>query len=299
MIAIPAPAKINLALHVIGRRADGYHELDSLVAFASVHDTVRAQAADALTLSIAGPGAASLAALPADDNMILRAARRLAEIAGIRVPRAALSLEKTLPVASGIGGGSADGAAALLALRDLWRLDMDELRLAEAALSLGADLPVCLGSRPAIMRGIGERLLPAPALPPLGILLVNPRVALPTPDVFCALGLQIRAGKFGAPMALDYRPGDAASLLANLLALRNDLQEPAISLAPAVADVLAALGALAGARLARMSGSGATCFALFDTEAAARDAERVLRAGHEGWWSAAGRLIAGRGEIAP
>ena len=293
MIAIPAPAKINLALHVIGRRVDGYHELDSLVAFASVHDTVRAQTADALTLSIAGPGAASLASLPADDNMILRAARRLAEIAGIRVPHAALALEKILPIASGIGGGSADGAAALLALRDLWRLDMDEARLAEAALSLGADLPVCLGSRPSIMQGIGERLSPAPALPALGILLVNPRVALPTPDVFRAL-----AGKFGQPMTLDYRAGDAASLLANLRVLRNDLQAPAISLAPVVADVLAALDALAGARLARMSGSGATCFALFDTEAAAQDAGRVMRAAHEGWWSAAGCLIAGRDEIA-
>ncbi|HEU0072249.1 MAG TPA: 4-(cytidine 5'-diphospho)-2-C-methyl-D-erythritol kinase [Alphaproteobacteria bacterium] len=293
MIAIAAPAKINLALHVIGRRADGYHELDSLVAFASVHDAVRAQSADALTLSIGGPGAASLAALPPDDNMILRAARRLAEIAGIRVPHAALTLDKTLPIASGIGGGSADGAAALLALRDLWRLDMDEARLAEAALSLGADLPVCLGSRPAIMQGIGERLSPAPALPKLGILLVNPRVALPTPNVFRAL-----AGKFGQPMTLDYRVGDAASLLANLRALRNDLQAPAISLAPVVADVLAALEALVGARLARMSGSGATCFALFDTEAAAQDAERAMRAAHEGWWSAAGRLIASRDEIA-
>lgn len=293
MIVIPAPAKINLALHVIGRRVDDYHELDSLVAFASVHDTVRAQAADALTLSIGGPGAASLAALPADDNMILRAARRLAEIAGIRVPHAALALEKNLPIASGIGGGSADGAAALLALRDLWRLDMNESRLAEAALSLGADLPVCLGSRPAIMQGIGERLSPAPALPRLGILLVNPRVALPTPDVFRAL-----AGKFGQPMTLDYRAGDAASLLANLRGLRNDLQAPAISLAPVVADVLAALEALAGARLARMSGSGATCFGLFDTQAAAQDAERAMRAAHEGWWSAAGCLIAGRGEIA-
>ena len=292
MIAIPAPAKINLTLHVLGRRADGYHLLESLVAFASIHDVVRAEDADALTLTVDGPTAQDLAANLQGDNLVLRAARRLAEAAGIGVPAAALALHKTLAVAGGLGGGSADAAAALQALAKLWRSDMCEAALAALALPLGADLPVCLASRPMHMAGIGEQLVPAPAMPPLGVLLVNPRVALPTADVFRALN-----GLFGAAAPIVYGAGDAASLLSALTNGRNDLEAPARRLAPVVGDLLAALRDLPGTRLARMSGSGATCFALFDDETAARSAEGVLRAGARGWWSAAGRLIAKREEL--
>ena len=297
MIAIPAPAKINLTLHVLGRRADGYHLLESLVAFASPHDVVQARDADKLSLAVAGPAAddlaANLARDPLGENLVLRAARRLAEAAGIGAPGAALALHKTLAVAGGIGGGSADAAAALLALAKLWRLDLKEAALAALALPLGADLPVCLASRPMQMSGIGERLVPAPAMPPLGILLVNPRVALPTAEVFRALN-----GGFGPAGMLPYLAGDAASLLDALRAGRNDLEPPALRLAPVIGDVLNALRALPGARIARMSGSGATCFALFDDETAARAADGVLRANARGWWSAAGRLIADRDELA-
>jgi len=293
MIAIAAPAKINLTLHVLGRRADGYHELDSLVVFASLHDLLRVEAADGLSLKIAGPTAAALAAVPAADNLVLRAARALAASAGIAAPAAALALDKHLPVAGGIGGGSADAAAALLALVRLWRLELTDAALARIALSLGADVPVCLASRPMTMTGIGERLAAAPALPPLGILLVNPRVALSTAQVFAALN-----GRFGAPPPARYAANDAASLFAALQAGRNDLEAPARRIAPIIGEVLVGLSSLPGARLARMSGSGATCFALFDDEAGAIAAERALGAARRGWWSAAGRLIGGRDEIA-
>jgi 4-diphosphocytidyl-2-C-methyl-D-erythritol kinase len=293
MIAIPAPAKINLTLHVLGRRADGYHLLDSLVAFASVHDVVRAEDAYALTLTVDGPTAQDLAANLQGENLVLRAARRLAEAAGITAPAAALALHKTLPVAGGIGGGSADAAAALIALAKLWRLDLTDAALAAIALPLGADLPVCLASRAAYMSGIGELLVPAPKLPPLGILLVNPRVALPTAAVFQALN-----GRFGDGESLAYRQNDESSLFAALREGRNDLEAPARRLAPVIGDLLAVLADLPGARLARMSGSGATCFALFDDEAVARAADGVLRADARGWWSAAGRLIANRDELA-
>jgi 4-diphosphocytidyl-2-C-methyl-D-erythritol kinase len=305
MIAVAAPAKINLTLHVLGRRADGYHRLDSLVAFASLHDVVRVahapqsegvEDATGLTLDLTGPGAADLAAdlakTPSRENLVLRAARALAAAAGIADPAAALRLYKTLPVAGGIGGGSADAAATLIALARLWRLDLTDAAMADIALPLGADLPVCLASRPTMMSGIGERLAPAPALPPLGVLLVNPRVALPTAAVFQALE------GFGEETRLAYQANDAASLLAALRAGRNDLETPARRLAPVVGEVLTALAELPDARLARMSGSGATCFALFDDAAAAADGARALGARRDGWWIASGRLIADRADIA-
>ena len=293
MIAVAAPAKINLTLHVLGRRPDGYHDLESLVAFASLHDVVAVAAAHDLSLTVAGPNADALQSTPLADNLVLRAARALAESAGLSAPTAALKLDKHLPVAGGIGGGSADAAAALRALVRLWRLDMSEAALAKIGLSLGADLPVCLASRPMVMTGIGERLAAAPALPPLGILLVNPRVALPTAQVFAALN-----GGIGAPMPMAYAAGDAASLLTALRLGRNDLEAPARQIAPVIGEVLATLAALPGTRLARMSGSGATCFALFDDEGAAQEALRSLRTGQDGWWCAAGRLIASRDDIA-
>lgn len=274
-----AHAKINLHLHVTGRRADGYHLLDSLVVFAEAHDLVEVAPADELSLAIVGPQAGSLAAEP--DNLVLRAARRLAAHAGI-APRAALTLTKNLPVASGIGGGSADAAAALRLLARHW--GVAPLPAAEA-LALGADVPVCFAGLPRVMRGIGEELSPAPALPTAGLLLVNPAVAVATPAVFKA-----RSAPFRPAATLPAGWTSAAALAADLAALSNDLEAPAISIAPAIADVLAALRALPGALLARMSGSGATCFALFADPAAARAAAAPLAG--QGWWISAGGLAA-------
>lgn len=278
-----APAKINLALHVLGRRADGYHLLDSLVAFAGVGDVLRAEPSDGLTLRLAGPFAPALAAEA--DNLVLRAARALAEAAGV-APGARLTLEKHLPVASGIGGGSADAAATLRVLQRLWGVALAPDRLAALALRLGADVPVCLSSRPARMGGIGERLDPAPALPECGLLLANPGVAVSTPAVFRA-----RTGDFSAPLALPAAWPDAAAMAADLAGMGNDLEAPAVALCPQVGELLAALRR-AGCLLARMSGSGATCFALFPTPGeAAAAAPAFAAAGHWAWgggWRRAG-----------
>jgi len=268
-----APAKVNLYLHVTGRRADGYHLLDSLAVFPAVGDVVTAEPADALSLAITGPFAAGLQAEP--DNLLLRAARALRPGAG-----AALTLEKNLPIASGIGGGSADAAAALRLLAQLWGV---EGSLHETALALGADVPVCLASVPARMGGVGELLSPAPVLPAFGMVLVNPGVAVATPAVFKA-----RQGEFSPPATLPATWPNAASMAADLRACVNDLQAPAIALAPVIAEVLAALAALPGALLARMSGSGATCFALFETPAAAAAAAQGLS--RPGWWCWGGGL---------
>jgi 4-diphosphocytidyl-2-C-methyl-D-erythritol kinase len=292
-----APAKLNLYLHVVGRRpADGrpgagYHELDSLVAFADVHDTVAAAPADALSLSLSGPFAGALAREA--DNLVLGAARALAAAAGI-APAARLVLAKRLPVASGIGGGSADAAAALSALASLWRLDLAPGRLAEIALALGADVPVCLAGRAAQMSGIGEIVRPAVSLPPAGLVLVNPGVALPTPSVFAA-----RRGDFDAPAPLDRAPESAAALAAALRRRRNGLTAAAIGLVPEIAEVLAALEGAPGCLLARMSGSGATCFGLFADKAAADAATAALARGHRRWWMASARLVADTAAIAP
>lgn len=274
-----------------GRRPDGYHELDSLIAFANIGDRLLAAPAAGLSLELCGPEAAGLAGV-GEDNLVLRAARRLAAAAGVTAG-AALRLEKNLPVASGIGGGSSDAAAALLLLSRLWGLDLDQGTLAEIGLALGADLPVCLCRRPAWVSGVGERVDPLPGLPAAGILLANPRVALPTAAVFAA-----RGGPFGAGVRFAPMPADAEGLAAALAACRNDLAEAALSLVPQIATVLRRLVALPGALLARMSGSGATCFALFrDGEAAAR-ACAILAAAEPRWWVAAGRLAADRFEDA-
>lgn len=280
-LRVQAAAKINLYLHVLGRRADGYHLIDSLVAFASVGDTLTAAPAPELSLALGGPFGQALAGEP--DNLVLRAARLLAEAQGI-VPRAALALEKRLPVASGIGGGSADAAAALKALARLWGLGLDEAALMGLALRLGADVPICLGGRAAFVGGIGEELSAAPALPEAALLLVNPGSALATPAVFRA-----REGAFSAPARFESAIADAASLAAVLAERRNDLTPPAQALCPAIGTVLAALAAAPGCRLARMSGSGATCFGLFDDAAAAARAAPALA--RPGWWVTPARLV--------
>jgi 4-diphosphocytidyl-2-C-methyl-D-erythritol kinase len=275
-----APAKINLALHVLGRRADGYHLLDSLVVFAEVGDTLRACPADDLTLAVEGRFAAALTGEA--DNLVLRAAEMLSAAAGV-APRAKIVLRKELPVASGIGGGSADAAAALRLLCRLWRLDVPAAELAGLALRLGADVPVCLAGRPARMAGVGEALSRAPDLPSCGLVLVNPGVAVATPAVFKA-----RTGPFSAPLDLPPAWSDARALAATLQAAGNDLQAPALALTPVIADVLAALRALSGCLLARMSGSGATCFGLFASPAEAAAAAACLPA--RGWWAWGGAL---------
>ena len=279
-----APAKVNLFLHVTGRRADGYHTLDSLAVFGPAADALEAAPAPALSLTVEGPFGAALA--DDADNLVLRAARRLAAAAGIE-PRAALRLSKHLPVASGIGGGSADAAAALRLLDRLWGLDFGRARLAAVAAGLGADVPVCVPAVPARMGGIGGELSPAPAMPECGLLLANPGVALETPAVFRA-----RSGPFSAPAALPDRWHDAAGMARDLALLRNDLEAPALALCPPVGEVLAALRSLPGCLLARMSGSGATCFAVFAAAAAARQASILLPSA---WWTAAGGLYAGPG----
>jgi len=273
MIRRFAPAKVNLYLHVTGKRPDGYHTLDSLAVFPAVGDWVTASPGPKMSLTIDGPFGGALQA--DSENLILRAARALGGGQG-----AALGLDKHLPIASGIGGGSADAAAALLALRKLWGLATP---LHEIALSLGADVPVCLGSRPARMSGIGEILLPAPKLPPFGMVLVNPGIAVPTPAIFRA-----RTGAFSPPATLPETWDNAAAMAADLAALTNDLQTPAITIAPIIADVLAALKTLPGCLLARMSGSGATCFGIFATpDQAATQAQSLNQ---PGWWRWGGGL---------
>ncbi|MBY0335235.1 MAG: 4-(cytidine 5'-diphospho)-2-C-methyl-D-erythritol kinase [Acetobacteraceae bacterium] len=271
-----APAKVNLYLHVTGRRPDGYHLLDSLAVFGPAADRVSAGAGEGLTLTLDGPFGVALQAEA--DNLVLRAARLLAESAGVE-PRAALRLTKRLPVASGIGGGSADAAAALRALARLWGVSVP---LEPLAAKLGADVPVCVASRPARMRGVGEVLDAAPGLPRCALLLVNPGVALPTPEVFWA-----RQGGFRPEAALPASWPDAEAMARDLRALANDLEPPAIALRPVIAEVLAAIAAQPGCLLARMSGSGATCFGLFADAALAEAAARALPAA---WWREAGGL---------
>lgn len=276
-----AHAKVNLCLHVLGRRADGYHEIDSLAAFAAAADTLLAEPAPVLSLEVAGRFADALGA--AEDNLVLRAARALAAAAGIDAG-ARLSLVKRLPVAAGIGGGSADAAAALRALDRLWGLALGPARLGAIAAGLGADVPVCLAGRPARMGGVGERIGPAPALPPFGLLLANPGIALSTPAVFAA-----RVGPFDPPANLPGSWPDATAMAAGLARCRNGLEAAAVALCPPIARVLEALGRLPGAHLARLSGSGATCFALFDDDGAAARAAALLAADQPGWWVASGR----------
>lgn len=285
-VLLAAPAKINLYLHVVGRRDDGYHLLDSLVAFAGIGDRLELRPAAALTLAVDGPTAEGLAA--EQDNIVLRAARSLAAAAGVP-GGAAIRLNKRLPVAAGIGGGSADAAAALRGLCALWRLSMPEDELLGLALGLGADVPVCVRGRPTLVGGVGEALSEAPALPPAWLVLVNPRVGVSTPAVF-----KVRDGHFSAPHPLTEAPADAAALAAALERRANDLTAPALRVAPIVGEVLTALDACPGRLLARMSGSGATCFALFADQATAAAAAARLSAAQPGWWIAAAPLAARR-----
>ena len=272
-----APAKINLTLHVLGRRADGYHELESLVAFAGTGDTLSLAPDPALDLTVEGP-TAGLAGNHA-DNLVLKAARLLAErVPGLRM--GAFRLVKRLPVAAGIGGGSSDAAGALRLLARLNGLPLAHPAVFKAARLTGADVPVCLDPRARIMRGIGEVLGEPLGLPRLFAVLVNPRVPVETPAVFKALGL-----KPGESLGGAAHPAFAgADLIGALGAARNDLEPPARAVQPLVGEALGLLGETGGCRLARMSGSGATVFALYDDcEASAAAAKAVQRARPE-WW---------------
>lgn len=274
-----ARAKVNLFLHVLGRRPDGYHLLDSLAVFPDIGDALTATPAAALSLEVTGPFGAGLGG--AGDNLVLRAARALQAATGVS-DGAALVLDKHLPVASGIGGGSADAAAALRLLDRMWGLGLPPAQLAGIALGLGADVPVCLIGDPARMGGVGELIGIAPVLPPCGMVLVNPGVPVATPDVFRA-----RDAVFSPPATLPSQWVDAAALAGDLLTLSNDLEAPAIRLCPPIGDALAWLRAQPGCRFARMSGSGATCFGLFDTSAAAA----AIGAASPNWWVWGGSML--------
>ena len=274
-----APAKVNLFLHVGPLGADGYHPLASLAAFADVGDRLTVEPADRLSLSVTGPFADALAG--EGDNLVLRAVRALGLAAGIGEPGLGITLDKQLPVAAGLGGGSSDAGAVLKLARDALGLPFEDAALAGIAADLGADGPLCLHARAAWAEGRGDVLTFETGLPSLAALLVNPGVPSSTGAVY-------RAFDAGSPGTAD-RPAppalwDVASIIDWLAIQRNDLQAPAVALAPAIGQALAATAALPGARLTRMSGSGATVFALFDTAAAAAAAGQALNALHPGWW---------------
>lgn len=288
-----ARAKVNLTLHVTGRREDGYHLLDSLVVFPQIGDRLAVEhlPADAGSargelpdLRVEGPFARDLDG-PAADNLILKAARSFAERTGRPLPALRLTLTKRLPVASGIGGGSTNAATALRLLQDVTEAPLPEDALTALALSLGADVPVCLWPGAQRMRGIGDLIDPGPELPDCAMVLVNPKATVSTPDIFRALDR-----RDNAPMAaLPEQFGTLAELSDFLGRARNDLQDAAISLCPAIGEVMTALRADQRIIFARMSGSGATCFGLCEREEA-RDIERALRGARPDWWIASGPL---------
>lgn len=291
-----APAKLNLYLHVLGRREDGYHLLDTLMAFVHVGDGIFVEPAEDLSLTVEGSFAGALD--NGDDNLVLRAARGLAGACGV-TEGARIRLVKNLPVASGIGGGSADAAAALRALCHLWRLSPAPEDMASLALGLGADVPFCLAGQAGFVGGIGESIEPAAVVPAeasaasaVWVVLINPLAALSTPAVFAA-----RSGPFSQSGRFDNTPRDAGELVALLKERRNDLTQAAVSLAPEVGDALGALESSGGCLLARMSGSGATCFGLFGGEEDARQATAAISGETPGWWVVATRLAADIAEV--
>ncbi len=279
-LATRAPAKINLTLHVLGRRADGYHDLVSLVAFAGTGDDLRLEPGPALALQVTGPTAPQAGGEA--DNLVLKASRLLAErVEGLKA--GAFHLTKRLPVAAGIGGGSSDAAAALRLLARLNELPLTHPALREAARQTGADVPVCLEPKARIMRGVGEELGAPLNLPRLFAALVNPRVPVETPAVFKALGLQPGQSLDG-PDHPDFAGASEGAFLDSLRAARNDLEPPALTLQPVIGEALGLMQQTEGCRLARMSGSGATVFGLYgDCETAAEAAKRIRRE-RPHWW---------------
>lgn len=273
-----APAKVNLTLAVGRARADGYHPLDSLVVFADWGDRVEVREADALTLSLEGEAAAPLRGEP--QNLVLKAAYALRAAAERPELTAALTLKKTLPVASGLGGGSSDAAAALRALNRFWDLGFSTRQLAEIGTVVGADVPACVHARPLRMAGIGEQITPLVAWPELCGVIAHPGAALSTASVFRAFD-----GENPEPLEAGPVPaaGDFASAVMRVKAGRNDLEAPARALEPLIDATLAGLANLDGAALTRMSGSGASCFALFETHTAAQAGAQTLLTAHPDW----------------
>ena len=279
-----APAKINLALHVVGQRADGHHLLESLVTFADRGDRIGFASADADLFTVSGPFAPELPmdASAEGGNLVLKARDLLREELRSRNPAAAgpvhLHLEKNLPLASGIGGGSADAAATLLGLLELWGATIEPSRLDAMALTLGADVPMCLAGMSLFAKGIGEDITPLADLPSLPLVLVNPLVGVSTPVVFRTL-----ANKTNPPLVLPQDMKTMDDWLSAMATMRNDLQPPAQQLQPVIGDVCQALTE-AGAILVRMSGSGATCFGIFDDGERAAATARTLSAAQPGWY---------------
>ncbi len=278
-----ANAKINLSLKVRGRQPNGYHQLESLVMFARVADRVTCHDADELGLKISGPFADQLTDEP--DNLVLKAARVFAAALG-RDPTVTFELEKNLPIASGIGGGSADAAAALRAMMRLWGDPPGSIT--GIALQLGADVPVCVKKRPSFMTGVGENVRTVPRLPEIHAVLANPGIAVSTADVF----KRLQAGPVEGPERLPILPGVETldRLLAWLEENGNDLEAPAIAIEPMIQSLIDELKATPGCRLARMSGSGATCFALYDNPFDAAEAASALAKAHDDWWVTATML---------
>lgn len=286
-LATRAPAKINLTLHVLGRRADGYHALESLVAFAGAADSLSLAPGSSLVLTVSGPTAER--AGPRSDNLVLKASRLLAErVEGLRL--GAFHLVKRLPVAAGIGGGSSDAAAALRLLARLNDLSLADPAILEAARLTGSDVPVCLDPRARMMRGAGEEVGPRLRLAPLFAVLINPGVAVETPPVFRALDLQPGEAHEGAVHPEIPADRDAEALLTALASARNDLERPARAIEPIIGEALSRIGGTEGCRLARMSGSGATVFGLYAGRRAAIDAAKALGRDRPEWWAKATTL---------
>lgn len=294
-----APAKVNLFLHVTGKRPDGYHLLETLVGFCDFGDVIRISEAasgstDAPVFSLSGAFAEPLKETPAEDNLVLKAARGLADMSGRDLSGLEISLEKSLPIAAGIGGGSADAAATLLALNHWWKTGYDLRDLLPLAEALGADVPMCLKSDLSWVTGIGEEVQPLAGMDSLAIVLVNPLRPLSTPAVFKARNAPFTdsllhglgdAGPFGAEM-----PDSSQAIASALGEWRNDLEPPALALEPGIGDILTALRNRPGCLLSRMSGSGATCFGLFETPQAAEDTVTFLAEIQPDWWARTGHL---------
>ena len=278
-----APAKINLALHVTDQRSDGYHLLDSIVTFAEEGDRLSFARGNEDSFSADGRFAAALGAADADlgSNLVVKARdrlRRYLESGGIAAPPVSIKLRKNLPIASGIGGGSADAAATLRGLQRFWKTELNGQDLSMIALALGADVPMCLACQPLRAIGIGEALAPLDGMPAFAMVLANPLMAVSTPQVFSRL-----ASKSNPPVKDVPKTGDARAWIEWLATLRNDLEEPARMLLPEI-ETLSAMLTDSGARLVRMSGSGATCFGLYDDMTAARQAADRLAMAMPDWY---------------
>lgn len=296
-LSVMAPAKINLYLHVTGIREDGYHLLDSLVAFADCGDRIEIEPASDFSFRIKGPFASAFTAAERDEtpesaNIAVRAAWLYAQTAGKDLS-CRLTLIKNMPLAAGIGGGSSDAAAVLWALAVFWGLPCPHPQITALAGTLGADVPACLAAAPVHMTGIGDILQPVPFLPDMPVLLVNPGQSCSTPEIFRLFDRSVQAPAGVSdrlPVSMPDSMLETEGLITFLLHKTNDLQKAAAGHVPAIAEVLGALGSSRGCRLARMSGSGATCFGLFDREEDVSAAATEILRDHPSWWVRTGML---------